>query len=94
VNANETDNFQPLMSLDWQVHVYGLAPPEIQTVCAVRHLPLHVFPWHPETAGQAGLRRDAAYLVRPDGYVALANQESGAAAITSYLDTRHLTAKD
>jgi hypothetical protein len=38
-----------------------------------------------------GLQRDAAYLVRPDGYVALADQEGRAAAMTSYLDARHLT---
>jgi hypothetical protein len=50
-------------------------------------LPLHVFPWHPEI-GRAGLRRDAVYLVRPDGYVAVAAPEGNAAAIASYLDAR------
>ena len=84
------DNFTPLTSLDWQVHVYGDAAPEIQAVCGVRKLPLHVFPWRPET-GRAGLRRNAVYLVRPDGYVALANAEGSAAAVTSYLDARSLT---
>ena len=39
---------------------------------------------------QAGLRRNAVYLLRPDGYVALANPEGGAAAIMSYLDARKL----
>ncbi len=29
-------------------------------------MPLHVFPWRPESDG-ADLRRDAFYLVRPDG---------------------------
>jgi len=84
------DNFTPLTSLDWQVHVYGDAAPEIQAMCDGRKLPLHVFPWRPEKGG-TGLRRNAAYLVRPDGYVALANAEGSAAAVTSYLDARHLT---
>jgi len=84
------DNFAPLTSLDWQVHVYGTAAPEIQAVCAGRKLPLHVFPWRPEM-GRAGLRRNAVYLLRPDGYVALANPEGSATAVGAYLDARKLT---
>jgi len=41
---------------------------------------------------RAGLGRDAVYLVRPDGYVATAASERGAAVITSYLDARNLVA--
>jgi 2-polyprenyl-6-methoxyphenol hydroxylase-like FAD-dependent oxidoreductase len=85
------DNFAPLTSLDWQVHVYGDAAPEIQTVCDGRKLPLHVFPWRPET-GRTGLRRNAVYLVRPDGYVALADAKGSATAVASYFDARNLTA--
>jgi 2-polyprenyl-6-methoxyphenol hydroxylase-like FAD-dependent oxidoreductase len=88
-NRSEADNFTPLTSLDWQVHVYGAAAPEIQTACHARQFPLHVFPWHGEM-GHTGLRRDAAYLVRPDGYVALADPDGSAKAVTSYLDARHL----
>jgi hypothetical protein len=33
---------------------------------------LHLFAWQPEMR-RAGLRRAALYLVRPDGYVALAD---------------------
>ena len=89
VNSSAVDNFTPLTSLDWQVHVYGSATPEIQAVCNERMLPLHVFPWHLEM-GRVGLQRDAVYLVRPDGYVALAAWESTAAAIASYFDARRL----
>ncbi len=90
LNSAGGDNFRPLTSLDWQVHVYGDAAPEIQAVCDSRKLPLHVFPWRPEM-GRAGLRRNAVYLVRPDGYVALADPEGSAAAVTSYLDARKIT---
>ena len=85
------DNFIPLTSLDWQVHVYGDAPTEIRTLCEERNLPLHVFPWRPEME-RSGLRRDAVYIVRPDGYVATAASERRAAVITSYLDARKLVA--
>ena len=71
--------------------MYGDATPEIQELCAdARKLPLHVFPWRPEME-RAGLRRNAVYLVRPDGYVALADPEGIAAAVTSYLDAHQIT---
>ena len=43
---------------------------------------------------RAGLRRNAVYLVRPDGYVGLADAEGGATAIASYLDARKIIACD
>jgi 2-polyprenyl-6-methoxyphenol hydroxylase-like FAD-dependent oxidoreductase len=90
--SNEADNFTPLTSLDWQVHVYGTAASELQTACHDRSLPLHVFPWRPEME-HTGLQQDAAYLVRPDGYVALADPQGRATAFTSYLDARRLIMK-
>ena len=60
---------------------------EIQTLCHERKLALCVFPWRAEM-GSAGLRRNAVYLVRPDGYVALADRDGGAMAVTAYLDAR------
>ena len=84
------DNFRPLTSLDWQVHVYGDPAPEIQRVCDERKLPLHVFPWRTE-AQRAGLRRNTVYLVRPDSYIGLVDPGGKATAITSYLDARELT---
>ncbi len=81
------DNFTPLTSLQWQLHVYGAAAPEISAICGARGLPLHVFAWR-RTIQRAGLKRNAAYLVRPDGYVALADPEASAAKLQSYLDER------
>ena len=83
------NNFLSLRSLDWQVHVYGDATREIQAVCDDRKLPLHVFQWR-QAMRRAGLQRDAVYLVRPDGYVALADVGGKATTITSYLDAREL----
>jgi 2-polyprenyl-6-methoxyphenol hydroxylase-like FAD-dependent oxidoreductase len=83
------DNFAPLTLLDWQVHVYGEAAPKVETVCNDRKLKLHTFPWRPQM-GRTGLRRNAVYLLRPDGYVALADPDGNATALTSYLDTHGL----
>ena len=91
INANGGhDNFAPLTSIDWQVHVYGEAAPDLKTACDARKLPLHIFPWRHEMV-RAGLHRNAIYLVRPDGYVAMANAEGIAAAVTSYLDAHQIT---
>ncbi len=83
------DNFAPLASLSWQVHVHGDATPGVRTACEDHHLPLHVFPWGP-APGRAGLGRNAIYLVRPDGYVALAGDGSCATALSSYLKARQI----
>jgi 2-polyprenyl-6-methoxyphenol hydroxylase-like FAD-dependent oxidoreductase len=80
-----TDNFSPLASLDWQIHVYGDADAAIRNLCESQRLSLHVFPWSPEAA-RKGLRRKAVYLVRPDGYVGLAVEEGDFGAVASYLD--------
>ena len=83
------DNYMPLTSLDWQVHVYGEARPEMRDGCARRGLQLQVFPYDAEMR-HAGLRRNAAYLLRPDGHVAIAEPDGKAAAVESYLDARRL----
>jgi len=83
------DNFTPLASLDWQLHVYGDAPAEIVEVCRQRRLALHVFPWQ-DTMRRPGLRRHAGYLIRPDGHVGLAEPRADAAKLQAYLDERGL----
>ena len=89
-NGVERDNFAPLTSMDWQAHVYGDATAAVRAVCDARQISLHVFPWRPEM-GETGLRRNAFYLVRPDGYVALADSEGRSMTVTSYLDARKLS---
>ena len=83
------DNFEPLASVEWQVHVYGAPSPGLLGACARRGLALHAFAWRPAMA-RRGLARDAGYLVRPDGYVALADPEARAATLERYLDARGL----
>jgi hypothetical protein len=90
LDANGEDNFAPLSALGWQLHVYGDASSELRTMCAARKLPLEVFRWRPNM-NRAGFQRDAAYLLRPDGYVALANADAHAGTVTSYLDARALS---
>ncbi|QIA24166.1 MAG: hypothetical protein EOS23_32230 [Mesorhizobium sp.] len=78
------DNFEPLRSLDWQVHVYGEANAEFRAMLASTGIPVHVFAWS-DAAEARGLHRNGAYLVRPDGHVALASTVQEAAAFQRYL---------
>ncbi|MBP7242984.1 FAD-dependent monooxygenase [Amaricoccus sp.] len=77
------DNFAPLDSLDWQAHVYGEVHPDLGAEAARLGLPVHRFAWSAATE-KAGLRRDAVYVVRPDGHVGLAAADQGAAGLAAY----------
>jgi hypothetical protein len=87
--ASERDNFASLRSRDWQVHVYGGPSLALSEACAARGLAFHGFPWQ-ASMRRAGVRRDAAYLVRPDGYVAFADQTAGVASLERYLDQHQI----
>jgi FAD binding domain len=83
------DNFEPLTSLDWQVHVYGEVRPDLQEACAHLGLALHCFQWKPKMAS-AGFKRDALYLIRPDGYVAWADAGAVVDRLEHYLREKQL----
>jgi hypothetical protein len=87
--AHAGDNFEPLRSLDWQAHVYGEVDEDLENVCRELHLPLHTFAWN-DGPKDAGLKRDGLYLVRPDGYVALASAEQSASKLRTYVEQFHL----
>ena len=87
------DNFAPLASLAWQAHVYGTAHAGVAETCAALHLPLHVFAWS-DAMGSAGFARDALYLIRPDGYVALADAAGSVETLRAYADGRFTRAAE
>jgi 2-polyprenyl-6-methoxyphenol hydroxylase-like FAD-dependent oxidoreductase len=87
VAVGGVDNFAPLASADWQVHVYGEPSDELSIWCSQRKLPLHAFAWQAEHA-MAGLARNALYLLRPDTYVALAEGGGSPDAIDRYFGDR------
>jgi hypothetical protein len=82
--GNRKDNFAPLGSIAWQVHVYGDA--DLTAGCAALGLAFYRFAWQP-AMDAAGLMRDALYLVRPDGHVAFAHEQSDLTVLRAYLVT-------
>lgn len=81
------DNFASLSRIAWQVHVYGAAPPELKTWCGQRGIPVCELAWDARH-GDAGLAKDAMYLLRPDTYVALAEAQTSTAALEQYFADR------
>jgi hypothetical protein len=84
------DNFAPLTLLKWQVHVYGEVRPGVAEACAELQLPLHRFAWQPGMR-RAGLESGALYLIRPDGYVALADPQADPERLRHYFAERGVT---
>ena len=80
----KTDNFTPLETMAWQVHVYGEARADFAAACAELGLEVVEIAWRPAMRA-AGLARDAAYLVRPDGYVALADAAADAGTLSAFI---------
>jgi 2-polyprenyl-6-methoxyphenol hydroxylase-like FAD-dependent oxidoreductase len=85
----DEDNFAPLSSRDWQVHVYGQLARDVQAVCRAQRIATHVFPWQREMA-RAGLYRDAVYLIRPDGYIAVADTDASPNTLADYLNAHEI----
>jgi hypothetical protein len=82
--ADGHDNFDSLESLTWQVHVYGTAHTSLIEACAEHQLSIHVLAWSTDMK-RAGFRRNAFYLVRPDGYIAIAAPAGDAQQLRDYL---------
>jgi 2-polyprenyl-6-methoxyphenol hydroxylase-like FAD-dependent oxidoreductase len=83
--ASGGSNFDVLRSLDWQLHIYGAATPALQNCAKKLNLPLYEFTWS-DQAERAGLQKNASYLVRPDGYIALADSAQDPAELERYFD--------
>lgn len=84
------DNFAPLASLDWQVHVYGEVRGGVPEACAELQLALYSFAWQ-ESMAHVGVERGALYLIRPDGYLALADLVSDTSTLRKYFSKRRIT---
>jgi hypothetical protein len=78
------NNFQSLSSLDWQIHVCGTPTDALRALSTCWNLPVYSFPCNNQ-AQAAGFIRDAAYLIRPDGHVALAQPDQDITALEKFL---------
>jgi hypothetical protein len=84
VKLDNTDNYEAIRRIRWQIHVYGTARAELQAWCERRNMPLHAFPCA-ATMTDAGLMEGAMYLIRPDTYVAVADPRQDVAGAEQFL---------
>jgi 2-polyprenyl-6-methoxyphenol hydroxylase-like FAD-dependent oxidoreductase len=85
------DNFASLTAMIWQAHVYGTPAGGLGDWCTANGLKLQMFAWRSEHE-KAGLVRNALYLLRPDGYVALADPSASPEVLDRYFTDRKITA--
>lgn len=81
----DADNFAPLVTMTWQAHVYGKVLPAFAAAAQAAGLAVHAFNWT-AAAAQAGLARDALYLLRPDGHVGFASSGQDWALVQQYAE--------
>jgi hypothetical protein len=80
----DQNNFQSLSSLDWQIHVCGAPADALRTLSIRWNLPIYSFPCN-DRAQSAGFARDAAYLIRPDGHIAMAQPDQNTTELEKFL---------
>ncbi|WP_271397685.1 hypothetical protein [Salinicoccus roseus] len=88
----EDDNFEPLTSVDWQLHVYGRPTKKIRRLSDRSALPLHYTRWTGDMK-KKGIKRNAAFLVRPDGHVGVAATTAKIRPIEEYVERFSLKMK-
>ncbi len=81
----EGSNFESLRGLRWRIHVYGVADARLANAAEGAGIRLTAYPWS-DAAAAAGLEKDAAYLVRPDGHVAWASRVQDADSLKAFVE--------
>ena len=84
---DEMDNYKKLESHWWQAHVYGDIIEEVKKELSTKEdLPLYTSPWEGTNAEAQGLRKDAIYLVRPDGHIGMVCDATEVGLLKEYLE--------
>ncbi|WP_434122255.1 hypothetical protein [Salinicoccus roseus] len=81
----EGDNFEPLTSVDWQLHVYGRPAKNIRHLSDRSGLPIHYTRWTKDMK-KKGIKRNGAFLVRPDRHVGVAATTANIRPIKEYVE--------
>lgn len=71
VNTPTINNFEPLKSYDWQIHVYGTIKQEVKRLAFETGIPMYNVSWNKSMDAQ-GIKENSVFLVRPDSYVSVA----------------------
>lgn len=80
------NNFDALKQLGWQVHVYGKASTLLRKNLQTQNIPLYEFAWS-KAAKEKNLKENAAYLIRPDGYISVVDYTADGADIKKMMQS-------
>jgi 2-polyprenyl-6-methoxyphenol hydroxylase-like FAD-dependent oxidoreductase len=81
----DSDNFESLKTMKWQLHCYGKLPGDLQQFLDKGKLEYYIFPWN-NTMLSKGIKKEVIYIVRPDGYIGLIAFQNDLSVINNYLD--------
>lgn len=84
IKIGDSDNFKSLTSLAWQVHVYGKANVQLAPMLQKYNISLIEFAWSTD-AKDKGVIENAAYLIRPDGYLSVIDTSANGEQIEKML---------
>ncbi|KAJ5548820.1 hypothetical protein N7513_006054 [Penicillium frequentans] len=88
--TESSDNYSTIHIVSWQLHVYGDQQPDLEKWCSAHSVQLTVFEWD-QHHGKVGFKKDAAYLLRPDQYIAgIYEGASIASSLSDYFSSHGL----
>ena len=79
------DNYDCLNSMAWHIQIYGDTHSNFNSVANFRGFKIFEFTWSQE-AEALGFARDAFYLIRPDGHIALCDLRQNTGVLKAYLN--------
>ncbi|HFG8913882.1 TPA: FAD-dependent monooxygenase [Staphylococcus argenteus] len=86
------DNFVPLKSYDWQIHLYGTMTQDVKQLAYETGVPMYNVPWNKSMYAK-GIKENSVFLVRPDSYVSVATDAKNLEQIKNMIhkySIRHL----
>lgn len=86
VNYYDGDNHYALKSFEWQYHLYGQTSTEMRRHIEKSGIEFHEFNWTAE-ADKTGIRKNTVMLVRPDGYIAVIDNNNNVERFFEYEQT-------
>ena len=82
-NNPPSGNFEPLRSKQWQIQCYGRMTDKLLDFFTDKKIPVNIFEWT-SSARKTGFLENAIYVVRPDGYVGLADEQADFERLSNY----------
>lgn len=85
IHTNYIDNFEPLKTPVWQLHIYGEINEEVKELAYHTQIPIYHQPWVSAMKSN-GIEENTVVLVRPDGYISVATNNDDLTPIQQMIE--------